>query len=158
MNKLKLTLAVISTMMLGACVSDTTKEVLELQNSQEQMNQKASQDLDNVKTLEANVTKFNSMADQLQVQADAANKQVKQLSEAYAQFDNPDDNDAVAIRERNTQETQKAIDLQKQVNKYRSQADEATAQSKQLKDEAYSDANQSDELAKKIATLQSTEK
>jgi uncharacterized coiled-coil DUF342 family protein len=98
------------------------------------------------------------MADELQVQADAANKQVKELSEAYAQFDDQNDNDAVAIRERNTQETQKAIDLQKEVNKYRSQADEATAQAKALKDEAYSEASQSDELAKKIATLQSTEK
>ena len=159
MNKLKITLAIISTMMLGACASDTTKEeIIQLQENQTQMNQKAAQDLSNAKTFEDNANKLNAIADQLQVQANAANKQVKELTEAYAQFDNPDSDDAVSIRERKTQATQKAIDLQEQINKYKAQAAEATKQAKDMKEAANTDATQSDEISVKITTLESTQK
>ena len=157
MKSLKLSLAVIAALGLVACKSSTEEQVQQLQQTQEQMNTKASQNLDHAKILDDNADKFTKMADQLQSQADAMNKEVQELAQAYAQFDDADSDDAVAIRERKVTATQKAIDLQEQVNKYKNQAADATSQANDLKATANTEANEAQELAEKIKTLQSTE-
>ncbi|APC96453.1 hypothetical protein [Francisella frigiditurris] len=155
-----LTISLITIMFLTvtSCASDIDSKIVQLQQTQQNMNDKASQDLDDAKNLEAKASKLRNTADRKQAQVDAIDARVRDLLKAYRELEDQTSDDAINFRERIIDEAQSAIKLQKEVNSYKDQADEANKKANDLKATANTEAKEAQKVGDQIKNLELSKK
>lgn len=155
-----LTISLITIMFLTvtSCASDIHSKIVQLQQTQQNMNDKASQDLDDAKNLEAKASKLRNTADRKQAQVDAIDARVRDLLKAYRELEDQTSDDAINFRERIIDEAQSAIKLQKEVNSYKDQANEADKEASDLKATADTEAKEAQKVGDQIKTLELSKK
>ena len=143
---------------LSSCASSKQQQIQSLQQTQKQLSSEASINLANIDSLETKVAKYRLKATQLQQKSDALAKDVKDLSSAYAQFKDPNNDSAIAVNEELVQKTLEKAKIDEKINQYRSQANGYLAQITDLKATSQTQANQASKISQQINELKSQQK
>ncbi|QLE79062.1 hypothetical protein FLM55_04650 [Francisella sp. Scap27] len=156
MKKIGLFVVCISlSIMLSSCVTSTQDQINDLQLTQKQLQNKASESLANIQVLKDKVVKYRAEADELQKKSDKMDKDISDLKVAYGQFEDPNNDSAIAVNSELVSKVKQKVDIDEKINKYRSQANTFASQITQLKATSQTQANQASKISSQIAQLSS---
>ncbi|MED7818678.1 MULTISPECIES: hypothetical protein [unclassified Francisella] len=143
---------------LTSCASDAQKQLQQLQQTQTQLNQDASQNLANIEAYKAKIVSYRQEADTLQKQSNAMVTDINDLKAAYSQFKDPNNSSAIAVNKELVQKTLEKVQLDEKINKYRSQANEYQTKIDDLKVTSQTQANESAKISQQINQLKTISK
>ncbi|WP_211276398.1 hypothetical protein [Francisella halioticida] len=144
---------VVAATALTSCASTKEKQIRQLQQTQEQLNHKASQDLANVDELSTKIVKYRQEANTLQKESNNMVNDIKDLKAAYSQFKDPNNSSAIAVNKELVQKTLEKVQLDEKINKYRAQANEYQAKINDLKTTSQTQANEASKISQQISQL-----
>lgn len=148
-------IVLISIVGLSSCASSTAKQIQELQQTQKQLNDKASEHLANIDSLQTKIAKYRLQAKDLQKKSDSLANDIKDLKKAYSNFKDPNNDSAIAVNKELTQKTLQKVKLDEKINQYRSQANNYQSQIDDLKATSQTQANKASQITEKINELKS---
>lgn len=138
---------------LSSCASSTQDKINELQLTQEQLQNKASANLANISQLKDRVIKYRAEAKDLQKKSDKIGKDINDLKSAYAQFDDPNNDSAIAVNKELVSKMKQKVDIDEEINRYRSQANISASEIDNLKSTSQVLANQASKISLQIRQL-----
>ena len=142
-------------MLLNSCASSTQDKINELQGTQKQLQKESSESLANISSLKDSVVKYRAEADELQKESDKMDKDITDLKVAYAQFDDPNNDSAIAVNQELVQKLSQKVRVDQKINQYRSQANGYEAQVVELKTTSQVQATQAAKITNQIKELSS---
>ncbi|AIT10285.1 hypothetical protein LO80_04400 [Candidatus Francisella endociliophora] len=151
-------ISLLAVLTLNSCTSSKAKQIEELQQTQKQLNDQASESLANIDSLKTKIAKYRLQADDLQKTSDSLAKDIDDLKQAYSNFKDPNNDSAIAVSKELTQKTLQKVKLDEKINQYRSQANGYQAQINDLKATSQTQANKAAEISEQISQLKSTDK
>ena len=142
-------------MLLNSCASSTQDKINELQGTQKQLQKESSESLANISSLKDSVVKYRAEADELQKESDKMDKDITDLKVAYAQFDDPNNDSAIAVNQELVAKMKQKVDIDEKINRYRSQANTYSSKIVQLKSTSHAQATQAAKISTQINQLSS---
>lgn len=142
-------------LILNSCTSSRVKQIQELQETQKQLSDQASENLANIDSLQTKVAKYRLKAKDLQKQSDALASDIDDLNKAYSNFNDPNNDSAIAVNKELTQKTLQKVKLDQKINQYRTQANGYQSQIDDLRTTSQEQANQAAKISEKINQLKS---
>ena len=159
MKKVILTsIVLVAAVALTSCASSTEKQIKQLQQTQNKLNDDASYNLANVDELKTKIIKYRQEADSLQKESNSMANDIKDLNAAYSQFNDPNNDSAIAVNEELTKKTLQKVKIDEKINQYRSQANKYEIQIKNLKMTSQTEANQASKISQQVNQLKTNKK
>lgn len=140
---------------LSSCAPSTAKQIQQLQQTQNSLNNHASANLAKIDNLHTKITKYRLEADQLQKQSNSLAGDIANINKAYSNFKDPNSDSAIAVSKELVQRTLQKVKIDEKINQYRSLANDYQAQISDLKAISQTQAKQATKISQQISELKS---